>query len=106
MFPREDGGVVMGTLWLLRSLILGTTFSLLLLFTSTTCVVVLAVVGAAVEVVVVGAALSVTRMGFLGALEAVEEGTPLALSAALEAALAFFLGLSLICFLIQGGIFL
>ena len=90
-------------------MILGATFSLLLLFTSTTCVVVLAVVGAAVEVVVVGAALSVTRMGFLGALEAVEEGTPLALSPAAleEAALAlFFLGLSLICFRIQGGIFL
>ena len=59
-------------LWLLKSLILG-PFFFLMLFTSTTCVVV-EVVGATV-VVVVGTTLSVTKMGFLGALEAVEEGT-------------------------------
>ena len=63
-------------LWLLKSLILGSFFHLLL-FTSTICVVVEVVGDAAVVVVVVVCALSVTRMGFLGALGAVEEGTAL-----------------------------
>ena len=59
-------------LWLLKSLIL------LMLFTSTICVVVEVVGDAAVVVVVVVVcALSVTRMGFLGGLETVEEGTAL-----------------------------
>ena len=57
-------------LWLFKSLIL-------LLFTSTICVVVEVVGDAVVVVVVVVCALSVTRMGFLGGLGAVEVGTAL-----------------------------
>ena len=90
-------------LWPLKSLILG-SFFLLLLFTSTICVVVEVVGATVVVVVVVICALSVTRMGFLGALEAVEEGT---LALTFEMALPpLLLTLPLPPFLIQGGTFL